>query len=152
MTGRKKDYKNGPKDSNLTWSEFNGLKSLKKRIKQGDLVIAQTDKSSCFAVLSVKQYLQAGECHTKKDREISWKDVEYLQNQVNSHTWWISRILNYSKNSDERRMTRNIIASGQEIPDMVLLVKDHKVWMEARCINTDTPSSFRTKGYQHAPI
>ena len=41
----------GPRDSNLSWSEFRGLKSLKKRITAGEFVITQTAKSSRFAVL-----------------------------------------------------------------------------------------------------
>ena len=34
--------------------------------------------------------------------------------------------MGHSKNKDEDRMMRNNVASGQEIPTMVLLVKDHK--------------------------
>ena len=53
----------------------------KKRIKAGEFVITQTDKSSRFAVLSVSQYLKAGKAHTDNDKEISWDTVKYLQNQ-----------------------------------------------------------------------
>ena len=76
MKGTKYSYRDkketqGPKDSNLSWSELRGLKSLKKRISAGEYIIAQTDKSSRFAILSVDQYLKAGKVHTDNDKEIS---------------------------------------------------------------------------------
>ena len=76
MKGTKYSYRDkketqGPKDSNLSWSELRELKSLKKRISAGEYIIAQTDKSSRFAILSVDQYLKAGKVHTDNDKEIS---------------------------------------------------------------------------------
>ena len=96
------------KDINLSWEESNGLKSLKKKIKEGKLVVAQTDKSSRLAVMSVEQYVNAGKEHTKKDLRIDWAKVTYLQNQVNSHVWWIGNILGYCNGTDSKRMMRNL--------------------------------------------
>ena len=45
---KKKDY------FDLDWDEVVGLKSFEKRIKKNKLGIAQTDKSSRFAVLKVE--------------------------------------------------------------------------------------------------
>ena len=42
---------------NLTKTEQRGLKSLRKRIRNGELCIAQSDKSSKLCVLSKDQYL-----------------------------------------------------------------------------------------------
>ena len=77
---------------NLTKSELRGLRSLKKRVQNGDLCIAQSDKSSRLCVLSRKQYLESGATHTDKDREITWRDIKQLQNQVNSNVWWAAKI------------------------------------------------------------
>ena len=44
-------------DSNLSKSEFNGLRSLKKRIKEGSLIICDTDKSKRVCALTRDQYL-----------------------------------------------------------------------------------------------
>ena len=52
---------------NLTQKEKNGMKSLKKRIKDGEIVVTSTDKSSRFAVITKEQYLESGYTHTSKD-------------------------------------------------------------------------------------
>ena len=117
-------------DSNLSKREKEGLESLKKRVKEQEIVIAQTDKSSRFALMNRTQYLEAGYKHTSKDRNISWKEVKKLQTTTNNHVWWLSRILKYSHDTDRDRMTKNIQDHAAEIPEMVLLVKDHKDWKE----------------------
>ena len=161
MQGNKLSPKNrrqGPMDSNLTWAEMKGVKSLKRRVKEGDLLIAQTDKSARFAVMLVKQYLETGAVHTHKDKEMDWAKVKYLKNQVNSHVWWLSKILGYGKNTDQPRMLKNIQDHGQEVPEMVLLVKDHKSWKKDapipmrpvvsgnKCINTYLPELLSETG------
>ena len=115
---------------NLTEEENKGLKSLNKRVTDGELVITTTDKSSKMAVLTKEQYLQSGHEHTKKDQEITWRDIKYLQTQINSHTWWTSQILNNSKDTDPERMNKNVSEQGYQIPEMFILVKDHKQWTE----------------------
>ena len=117
-------------DSNLNKKEKEGLESLKKRVKEGEIVVAQTDKSSRFTLLTRSQYLQSGLKHTEKDRKITWRDVKKLQRTTNNHVWWLSRILRYSEEKDQERMTKNIQDHGAEIPEMVLLFKDHKGWTE----------------------
>ena len=54
---------------NLTRNEIKAMKTLKDRIKEGELIVSQTDKSSRFAVLSKQQYLESGKVHTSKDKE-----------------------------------------------------------------------------------
>ena len=51
----------GDQKSNLTASQLRGLKSLKKKMKDGSVVILPTDKSGRFAVMSVATYIKAGE-------------------------------------------------------------------------------------------
>ena len=113
---------------NLSNNEKKGLKSLLKRVKNDEIVITPTDKSGRFAVLSLEQYVKAGNKHTDKDESISWSRLKYLRNQVNNHVWWISRIMGYSKNTDQDRMNNNLHVSGLDVPEMVILIKDHKKW------------------------
>ena len=91
--------------------ERSGLRTLRKRIAEDELII----------------YLQAGMKHTKKDQEVDWFHVRYLKNQVNSHVGRLATVLysivQYCK--DQERMAANLI-SGQDLPDMSLLVKDLK--------------------------
>ena len=52
--------------SNLTKEEKEGLESLRKRNKEGELMIVPTDKSARFSVMDLDTYMQAGLKHTKK--------------------------------------------------------------------------------------
>ena len=114
--------------SNLTKSEKAGFSSLKERTKAGEICIAQTDKSGRLAIMTSEQYLLAGEKHTKKDKEISWKEVKNLQKHVNNNVWWLAEIIGYSKEKNKARMMENLIDHGMEVPSMKILIKDHKQW------------------------
>ena len=57
-------------ESNLSRDELDGLKSLKKNIKAGLLVVCDTDKSKRFSLLTRDQYIASGMKHTEKDIEI----------------------------------------------------------------------------------
>ena len=94
--------------SNLTREEKKGLKSLKKKIDEGMITIAQTDKSARLAVLSPDQYIKAGLEHASKDIEITWKEVRYMQNQTNTNVWWLSEIIGYSANKN-KELGRSIL-------------------------------------------
>ena len=96
-------------------------------MKNNELMVTQTDKSGRFAVLTRQQYLDSGHKHTDKDQRINWGDIGYLQGQVNSHVWWSSKILGYGHGKEEKKMLRNTQGTSLEIPQMVLLMKDHKL-------------------------
>ena len=63
-----------------------------------------------------------------QDPVMSWDDVRYLKNQVNSHMWWLCKIWSYGKNTDPDRTLNNMTVAGIDLPEMSLLVKDHKSW------------------------
>ena len=93
-------------------------------------MITKTDKSGRLAILTKSQYLESGRCHTVKEQKLGWRDIKYIQTQINNHTWWLSTILGNSKDTDPIRMTKNIQEFSQQIPEMYILVKDHKPWTE----------------------
>ena len=78
---------------NLNKSLVGGVNSLSKRVRNGEIFITSTDKSSRFAILNRKQYLETGHSHTCKDKETNWAEIMYLQSQVNSHMWWLLNIV-----------------------------------------------------------
>ena len=63
----------GVQEDNLTESEARGLKTLKKRVADGSLVICETDKSGRFAIMSQEEYLAAGE--KPKMRKSTWNFI-----------------------------------------------------------------------------
>ena len=128
--GGKRSYRQYDGDTNLSKDEKRGLDSLKERLKSGEIHITQTDKSSRFAIMLREQYIASGMEHVKKDVPISWRDVKYLQGQVNGHMWWMNKIVGYGQKKEHERMNRNTQNVSMEVPTMVLLVKDHKKWDE----------------------
>jgi hypothetical protein len=70
---------------NLSMGERRGLKSLKKRVAEGELIICQTDKSGRFCVLTRDQYLEAGRVHVDKDKKIDLEDQKEIERAVNGH-------------------------------------------------------------------
>ena len=50
---------NSLKRSNLTRNDIRGLKSLKKRVKEGEIIILPTDKTGLFTGMSRDTYLEA---------------------------------------------------------------------------------------------
>ena len=118
-------------ESNLTIDELDGLKSLRKRIQNGELVVCQTDKSKRlrFAVLSKSQYLEAGLVQKAKDLEIEPDKIKRVQNFVNDHVSWISGMINVGSNWNQQdRVARNVVDKGEQTCQMSLLLKDHKNW------------------------
>ena len=114
---------------NLTAGEKRGLKSLKKKVKDGNLLICQTDKSGRFCVMDKEQYRMAGHEHTAKDRKISAEEHGEIQRAVNGHMRWWGGIWNLGSNwGQEERSLNNILNYGLVCCPLTLLVKDHKVW------------------------
>ena len=53
--------------SNLTKSEQRGLKSLRKRVNRGEVVVTETDKSKRYCILTREEYEKSGMKHTQKE-------------------------------------------------------------------------------------
>ena len=62
-----------------------GLKSLKKKFKEGSIVVLPTDKRGKFAIMSLENYNKAGEKHTRKDEEINMEKVVTTQTELNGN-------------------------------------------------------------------
>ena len=106
-----------------------GLRSLKQRIKEGSIVVCQTDKTKRFAILTPEQYLESGLTHAKNDIEIEPTEVTKIQKCVNNHVFWLKEVFNCGKNwGHADRMSKNLVDKGEQTCHMSLLTKDHKKW------------------------
>ena len=85
-------------EDNLTPSERRGLDSLRKRVKEGKIVLVQTDKSWRLAVLTREQYQETGEPHLKDTTEIGPGFLRTNQSILNGHMSWWAAILNLGAN------------------------------------------------------
>ena len=101
--------KKGDQVSNLRKEEMEGMRSLKKRVKEGELVIMQTDKSSRFAVMKLETYEEAGMVHVRKDKEIDINYVKDNQRVLNGHcSMWLKifKVGQNWKHEDRHRETK----------------------------------------------
>ena len=120
---------NGQLPSNLTPAQRRGMKKLKKRVDDGEIVVCQTDKSGKLAVMSMELYLQAGLVHTKKDKEVGLETVREVEKICNGHTAMWLKIWNAGadwKHQDRMRETR--ISHSLTVAALDLAYKDHKGW------------------------
>ena len=54
--------------TNLTTSEKRGLRKLTKRVKAGEIVVIESDKSGKLCICSMEAYMAMGDAHAQKDR------------------------------------------------------------------------------------
>ena len=122
--------KNGRQKSNLSKSQLKGLLSLKKRIKNAEIVVVPTDKTGKFSVMSRASYEQAGLVHTKGDTVAGWDVVGEAQREVNGHVSMLLKIFKvgeYWENNVDR-VRETMLGEGLSVCPITLLFKDHKGW------------------------
>ena len=119
----------GQQESNLTAAQKKGMTKLRKRTKDGELIICETDKSGKLVVMSQETYLKAGYVHTAGDKEINLDGVRQLEKKCNGHSSMLMKIFNIGSDwghHDRHRETK--INHSLEVPKLKLLYKDHKNW------------------------
>ena len=119
----------GKQESNLTASQGRGVKSLLRRVKEGDIVVIQTDKSGILVVMSMEEYLKAGTVHTAKDDETNHEFAKENQRLLNGHSSMYLKIFNVGSDwNHETRHRETKLNKSCAIPVLRLLFKDHKNW------------------------
>ena len=100
----------GEQISNLTEIEIRGLRSILKRIRDGELLVIKTDKSGRFCIVSVADYLQMGEVHIQQDKKIDRKEMIEIEKFLNGHSTSWCKIFNTGSNHshEDRVMTSKI--------------------------------------------
>ena len=128
---KKNEKKEIGEGDNLTREEWLGLKSLRKKVKEGIIVITETDKSKRFCILTPEQYINSGEEHTKKDKKVNRDQIKKVQKTVNDHCGWLGEIFGCGDNWDHRdRIINSMNDCSDAVAPLYLLVKDHKGWKE----------------------
>ena len=91
----KKNYEEiNQEGDNLTDTEKRGLAKLRKRIKEGNIVIVKTDKSGKIAAMSKEKYLEMGLKNCIEDRKIDRIEVKNRERNINDHTRMLIKALN----------------------------------------------------------
>ena len=128
------EYKNENCDSkgnfirnNLNKEENLGIKEIKDKIKQKDIVIFSTDKSGKFSVDTPENYEKALSVHTQKDKEITNDRVRSIETTINHHMRHFNRMFNVGSTHDqEERVMAATLSTHTPPPPLYGLRKDHK--------------------------
>ena len=72
--------------SNLSKREQRGLRKLKKRIKEGEIIVLKTDKSGKLIVMDKEKYLKLGKEKNEQDREIKRRELREIETKINAQT------------------------------------------------------------------
>ena len=129
-----KEYKeenckeDGKQHPNMNKKQLEGLKSLKKKIKDGLIIVCPTDKSGKFCVTTPKAYLKMGDSHTSKDKEVNRKELARIQSELNGHMSMWGRCFSLGDNHNHRtRIRETTLNYACSVPPLYIMVKDHKV-------------------------
>ena len=112
---------------NLKKQEAAGIKKLKKRIAESEIMVCQTDKSGKLCVMPMEMYIEAGERHTKNNKEVDDIFVKETQKKLNGHvSMWIKATDMGGDWKHGERHRDSQIAWSCLVPPMYTVVKDHK--------------------------
>ena len=74
---------------------------LKKKIKSGEVIVMNTDKSSKFAITTIEDYKRMGEIHTRNDKKISRRELIEREKTLNSHSAMWNKMLSLGEAHDQ---------------------------------------------------
>ena len=114
--------------TNLTASEKRGLRKLTKRVKAGEIVVIETDKSGKLAICSMEAYMAMGDAHAMKDKVATWEKVKESQKIILGTLKSLNRIFNTAENEgdDMARAWDAKELQATSIPINSYTPKDHK--------------------------
>ena len=104
----------GDQDPNLSAQQRRGLKSIKSRIKRGEILIAESDKSGKFVVCTPGAYKKMGSVHTIKDRPIDHCEIKKCQSQLRGHTsMWLKITSMGAHWGQEQRIRESLVLRSE---------------------------------------
>ena len=121
-----KETNKGRQNFNLDAQIAKGLKSVSDRIKEGELIVVETDKSGKMLPCDAESYIKMGEVHTSKDQEVNMDTVKEKAADHDSHvSTWI-KILSIGSNNKHSHRFRESYMGGDTPCPLTVLAKDHK--------------------------
>ena len=124
-----KYVKSVPKVHNLTPRERQGVKKLRKRVKNKEIVIYQTDKSGKLCVATPEAYKRQGDKHVASDKVVDCKEIEESQKELSCPLRAYNLMFSAGRDQGEKGQAsvgRAKELKSQTIPIMSQLLKDHK--------------------------
>ena len=120
--------KKGEQKSNLTASEQRGLRKLRKRIANHEILVLKTDKSGKLAVINRDYYTKLGLDKCREDRRIDRESVRQIERRINDQSKFWVRMLNSGINHNQtERIMKSKVCSPENPAPKHFMYKDHKV-------------------------
>ena len=112
---------------NLSAEQKRGLKSLRKKQKDEQIVIFQTDKSGKMSIDTPENYIEAARPHIEKDTIITEKEYEDIEKLVNAHSaFWVNMLKVGEKSGDTERYKSSMKTENSKASTLYMYRKDHK--------------------------
>ena len=96
-------------------------------MKEGEIIVLQTDKTGKFGVVDRQTYLQMGEEHLKGAKITNWDKVRETERLFNGHSAaWIKIGGIGDSHKHTSRVRENVINHSEILTQLYLLLKNHK--------------------------
>ena len=119
---------------NLDSAQKRGLKSLRKKASECDVVVYQTDKSGRFSIDKPENYKEACKPHLQGSL-VTVEECNRIEEVLNAHSVSWTRILAIGSTVYQSERVRNGMTSHYSpTPPIYGLRKDHKVLQEDRIV------------------
>ena len=110
---------------NLTAQEKRGLKRLKSRIENKEIVCIKTDKSGKLTLMKRDEYAKLGK--SCPDKEINREELRIIERRINEHTRMWTKILNAGESHGHHdRITNSKVMNSEATASKYFMYKDHK--------------------------
>ena len=114
-------------ENNLSEAQLKDIKDLNCRIKKEGLACGETDKTGKLTLDTLENISKKMDKHIKDDKVLKEKEVKTLENKLNRHIDFWTRILKPGENSNQMsRVKSNLKTKDNQIPIPRGTSKDHK--------------------------
>ena len=118
----------GEQASNLTRQELRGLRKLKKRVKEKEILILKTDKSGKLMPINREFYEKMGREKCKEDQKLERDDVKRIERRLNDEARFWTKMLNSGVNHNQmERILESKSCSSENVAPKYFMFKDNKV-------------------------
>ena len=115
--------------SNLTPEQKGGVASLRRKMKNKEIVIFETDKSKRFSCDSMNNYKVLGAVHTTHDEVVTAEERKGFEKEINAHAeMWIRLLSAGTKTGNYDRIRSSMKSKNNPAAPLSILRKDHKTY------------------------
>ena len=117
----------GEQPTNLSNQERRGLRKLKKRIDNHEIIVLKTDKSGKLTVINRNEYEKLGKEMNKEDRKLERDEIRRIERRINEHSkWWCKMLNSGASHNHQERIIASKQSKSENTAPKYYMFKDHK--------------------------